>query len=120
MRVNTGPCLITNIKVVVVEMAKDDEIHAIDKAIEYGGDEDIIVYVTHAPGLAWLITWLAIPNHRLQTIDSGVLTTGAALRLLDSCTAAAAERGDAVPAHVWSAKVLIEEYLKRRQENAQG
>lgn len=86
MRARSGKAYTIGLKVVVVDMATTDEFADVNALIDYDErNDDIVLTVTHGikdQQTAWVITWLAVPDHDNKTVDSGLITSAAAIRLL--------------------------------------
>lgn len=87
MKLESDNAYTIGLKVLLVEMEEGDDFSAINSKAEYDWlEDDIVLTVTykHAEDktIAWAITWLAVPNHEDKTVDSGLLTSAAAIRLL--------------------------------------
>jgi len=73
--------------VAYVVMAPDEGFENVNKEIDYDTQLDnILLAITHGKrddgSTAWVIPWLAVPNHEKRTVDTGLITTEAAMLLL--------------------------------------
>ena len=74
--------------VALVTMTTDEQFTSVDDAIDYNElTDDVALIVTHGikpdGSTSWVICWLSVPNHKKKESDSGLITSEAAMRLLE-------------------------------------